>query len=109
MRAVVPIPDYTVTGNSAVMSAYEEYQLFAPPHERVVSSVLENRGGVDEHEYIGREHFSNDYTDPSNTFMGTRVLYANELVRPTEFAARTYPPYRIVPVPVGYSVGTILS
>jgi hypothetical protein len=44
MRAVVPNPD-TTSHSSSIMSPYEEYQLFTPVHERVVTSVLENHGG----------------------------------------------------------------
>jgi hypothetical protein len=108
MRAVVPTKATTM-GNSNVMSTHEEYQLFAPRHERIVSSVLENRGGADEHEYVGREPFSNHYEDPSNTFMGTRVIYANRLDRPTEIVARTGHHTLDTSTPGGYTVGKVVS
>jgi hypothetical protein len=108
MRVVVPDPTITsITGSSNIMSPYEEYQLFTPAHERVVISVLENHGGADEHEYIGRDVFENNYEDPSNIFMGTRVIYSSQLDRPTEISARLTP-HRVVSVPSGYSLGRTL-
>jgi hypothetical protein len=89
MRVVVPSRAAT-PGTSEIMSAYDEFNLFAPMHERVVVSVLEGSGGADEHEYVGRRMVAagNSYIHESNLFLGNRAIYSSNLDRNREVMAR---------------------